>query len=235
MSNISSLLASILSARYGKDVRQDIHDAIEACYTDGKVGATDTTARTAISALAARVTALEGAASSGLTTDELVLEDGFTVFQSQTPTCAKIGPIVMVWGSVRSSIDIPFATAGAEYKVATIPSGYRPYADMGLTQSQGYVGENTYFLDIRTNGEVYIKYPIASPIVQSRAINLDMVYIAEDAATSGTQTLDEVADARIGWDATLYASLGDAIRGQIEDIWDAINEASDLIGSGVVE
>ena len=218
MSNITDYLQGIMEARYGKDVRQDIHDAIEACYTDGKVGATDTTARNAVTALAARVTALEGAASTGLTTDTLTLEDGFSVFMEQTPTCAKIGPIVMVWGSVKSANDIPLATSGAEYQVATVPEGYRPYADMGIAQTQGYIGDNTYFLDIRTTGEVYIKYPIASPIVANRAINLDMVYIAEDAATSGTATLDEVEDARIGWDATLYASLGDAIRGQIEDI-----------------
>lgn len=34
MSRISNLLAQILSAVYGKDVRQSIHDAIEQCYTD---------------------------------------------------------------------------------------------------------------------------------------------------------------------------------------------------------
>ena len=34
MSRISNLLASILSAVYGKDVRQSIHDAIEECYID---------------------------------------------------------------------------------------------------------------------------------------------------------------------------------------------------------
>lgn len=34
MSRISQLLAQILSAVYGKDVRQSIHDAIGQCYTD---------------------------------------------------------------------------------------------------------------------------------------------------------------------------------------------------------
>lgn len=34
MSRISGFLAQILSAVYGKDVRQSIHDAIEQCYTD---------------------------------------------------------------------------------------------------------------------------------------------------------------------------------------------------------
>jgi hypothetical protein len=34
MSRISNLLAQILSATYGRDVRQSIHDAIEECYSD---------------------------------------------------------------------------------------------------------------------------------------------------------------------------------------------------------
>jgi len=34
MSNIERLLNHILSAVYGKDVRQSIHDSIKECYTD---------------------------------------------------------------------------------------------------------------------------------------------------------------------------------------------------------
>lgn len=44
-SNIESLLQQILSAVLGKDVRQAIHDGIEQCYEDGKVGAVDLVAR----------------------------------------------------------------------------------------------------------------------------------------------------------------------------------------------
>ena len=40
MSNISKYLAQILSAVYGKDVRQSIHDSIECCYTDVQNGVT---------------------------------------------------------------------------------------------------------------------------------------------------------------------------------------------------
>lgn len=45
MSDIEQNLAFILSSRYGKDVRQAIHDAIHDCYEDGKAGAVDLTAR----------------------------------------------------------------------------------------------------------------------------------------------------------------------------------------------
>ena len=41
MSDISTILQNILSAIYGKDVRQAIHDGIELCYTDATQ--TDTT------------------------------------------------------------------------------------------------------------------------------------------------------------------------------------------------
>lgn len=45
MADISTLLTQIISARYGRDVRQSVHDAIRQCYDDGHAGATDLTLR----------------------------------------------------------------------------------------------------------------------------------------------------------------------------------------------
>jgi hypothetical protein len=45
MANIKDYLSQILKARYGKDVRQSIHDAIHQCYEDGKAGSVDLEAR----------------------------------------------------------------------------------------------------------------------------------------------------------------------------------------------
>lgn len=39
MADIRELLKDILEKRYGKDVRQSIHDGILTCYEDGKAGA----------------------------------------------------------------------------------------------------------------------------------------------------------------------------------------------------
>ena len=50
-SNIEQNLSKILSSRYGKDVRQAIHDGIHNCYEDGKAGATDLIARERINNL----------------------------------------------------------------------------------------------------------------------------------------------------------------------------------------
>lgn len=53
MSNIEQNLQKILTSRYGKDVRQSIHDSIHDCYEDGKAGAVDLIARERITNLAA--------------------------------------------------------------------------------------------------------------------------------------------------------------------------------------
>ena len=50
-SNIQEFLNKILSSRYGKDVRQAIHDGIHQCYEDGKAGSTDLVAREQIANL----------------------------------------------------------------------------------------------------------------------------------------------------------------------------------------
>lgn len=52
MSNIEQNLQKILTSRYGKDVRQSIHDSIHDCYEDGKAGAVDLVARERITNLA---------------------------------------------------------------------------------------------------------------------------------------------------------------------------------------
>lgn len=51
MSMIQEYLEKIRLARYGKDVRQSIHDAIHQCYEDGKAGSIDLVAREFIDAL----------------------------------------------------------------------------------------------------------------------------------------------------------------------------------------
>ena len=60
MSNIEQNLKKILSSRYGKDVRQAIHDGIHDCYEDGKTGAVDLVARERINNLMANNNPTEG-------------------------------------------------------------------------------------------------------------------------------------------------------------------------------
>lgn len=53
MTRIEELLEAILEAVYGVDVRQSIHDAIQQCYYDSKVGSLDLIARQQIATLVA--------------------------------------------------------------------------------------------------------------------------------------------------------------------------------------
>ena len=79
MSNIEQYLADILAARYGEEVRQSIHDAIQQCYEDGRAGAIDLEARadiaaetTAREALDTRVETLE---NDTTTAEEVTYDD----------------------------------------------------------------------------------------------------------------------------------------------------------------
>ena len=83
MGNIQDLLAQILSARYGRDVRQSIHDAIETCYEDGHAGAIDLEAREDIAALDTRVETLENDTTTAaeVTYDDTTTQLGATDVQ----------------------------------------------------------------------------------------------------------------------------------------------------------
>lgn len=68
MADIQTYLKNILSAVYGKDVRQSIHDSIKQCYYDGKAGAIDLEARERAAAAESRMdtfTALEEGSTTG--------------------------------------------------------------------------------------------------------------------------------------------------------------------------
>lgn len=70
MSNIEQNLKDILKARYGKDVRQAIHDGIESCYEDGKAGAVDLIARQRLDEMENYATPeMYGAVGDGTTDD----------------------------------------------------------------------------------------------------------------------------------------------------------------------
>lgn len=60
MADISDYLKKILSAVYGRDVRQAIRDAIYQCYKDGKAGAIDVIARERIDNIVAQSGSTEG-------------------------------------------------------------------------------------------------------------------------------------------------------------------------------
>lgn len=74
MADVQALLKSILTAVYGKDVRQSIHDAIRQCYYDGKAGGNDLEARDRAAAAEARMDTFTKLAT-GSTTGDAELRD----------------------------------------------------------------------------------------------------------------------------------------------------------------
>ena len=74
MADIESLLKQVLSAVYGKDVRQAIHDSVKQCYYDGKAGGNDLEARDRAAAAEARMDTFVKL-SEGSTTGDAELKD----------------------------------------------------------------------------------------------------------------------------------------------------------------
>lgn len=74
MADVRLLLNNILTAVYGKDVRQSIHDAIQQCYYDGKAGGNDLEARDRAAAAEARMDTFTTLAE-GSTTGDAELKD----------------------------------------------------------------------------------------------------------------------------------------------------------------
>lgn len=74
MADIESLLKQILSAVYGKDVRQSIHDSIKQCYLDGKSGGNDLEARDRAAVAEARMDTFVKL-TDGSTTGDAELKD----------------------------------------------------------------------------------------------------------------------------------------------------------------
>lgn len=102
MSNIEQNLQKILSSRYGKDVRQAIHDAIHDCYEDGKAGATDLIAREQIAdtdeKLSAQIANLVANAPSGSEKDSELVDvrvgyDGTTYTSAGEAVRGQVGKL----------------------------------------------------------------------------------------------------------------------------------------------
>lgn len=132
MGNIQDLLAQILSARYGRDVRQSIHDAIETCYEDGHAGAIDLQAREDIAQevtdredadvlINGRVDAVEdelSASATGSITDTIWTSTYYNFL-------TKNGNVVslVTGGATASPISVT-----SESVLFKVPEGFRPKA-----------------------------------------------------------------------------------------------------------
>lgn len=150
MSNIEQNLQKILTSRYGKDVRQSIHDSIHDCYEDGKAGAVDLVAREQIANLVANNNPTEG--NSELL-DIRVGADGKTYESAGTAVREQIG-------SLSEDLDCIYSK--------TAPNETKAYDITDLFTLNGYLNKSGEFVSLASalctdyidaiKGEVYYFY-----------------------------------------------------------------------------
>lgn len=239
MSNsITELLANILAAKYGEEVRGSIHDAIELCYTDGKAGANDLQARQLIEAVAA-VNEEQAAALEVLQARVEELESG-EGGSSQQSTTIDI-PTVLVDGGVVENVSvnnnstttrhITFTTEFTETPKVMVAIG----KNVGAVSQYGYLSANIlyptvtttgfdFFLANRTGsdrspGVVWYAY---QPTVKT--IDLDITIPETEGMTEAevreiTGPIAAAVDAlKTGYDGTSYQTAAEAVRTQINDL-----------------
>lgn len=238
MSSITDLLAAILAAKKGEEVRGSIHDAIEQCYEDGRAGVNDLQARQLIEAVAA-VNEEQAAALEVLQARVEELESG-EGGSSQQSTTIDI-PTVLVDGGVVENVSvnnnstttrhITFTTEFTETPKVMVAIG----KNVGAVSQYGYLSANIlyptvtttgfdFFLANRTGsdrspGVVWYAY---QPTVKT--IDLDITIPKTEGMTEAevreiTGPIAAAVDAlKTGYDGTSYQTAAEAVRTQINDL-----------------
>ena len=239
-SEIETYLNIILSARYGKDMRQAIHDAIKQVYLDGKAGAVDMVARSRLNALVASMAGSPG---------ETVLWEGtaagrnyrFTLLDDPrnynyidvyyTYKSSISGHLYTYPGSVMrfSGADF-FNSAAVLVNYANAGSGGLSVTQMAIVR-QGMDGMDDYLEYAVTEAHLTSWDGSVSSPAASSDLDADSEIAPSSEYTHGVITKivgvkyvadAEVADMRIGYDDTEYETAGEAIRAQISAIMEQI-------------
>lgn len=159
MSNIEQYLADILAARYGEEVRQSIHDAIQQCYKDGRAGAIDLEAREDI---AAETTAREALDTrvNGIDTRVETLENDTTTAEEVTydDTSTQLGAtnVQGAIGALNNNLANCWKVAKASGTVTlTVAAGGT--ARLSIPNSKGL---SAYILSVRSADKTRTLVPI---------------------------------------------------------------------------
>lgn len=164
MSNILTILNKILSAQYGKDVRQAIHDGIETCYNEGKAGSTDLTAR-------ADVKQLNTTLKNNFNQNRIELTNS-----SYYPAavCYRSGQTVYMKCSGVTTKEVP---ADSPYVIGLenmMPDAFKPNADITAYPEISLAGKRIK-LEILSTGRVIFTSPEKLP--EGFGINMHFTYM----------------------------------------------------------
>lgn len=227
--DIATYLATILSATYGEQVRQAIHDAIQSCYEDGKSGATDLTARQLYHTLE---TAL-----GNVTSQYNMVKDETVLFEGEAYGTGAIINLNLGEGGALTDFDrLDFYTnASGNSEIRSIPATNTTYSlrEVNLSDdaTQYFIGANELNMSI-DNSTITITSHVNFALYRSGGvIGMDLNYvnpsqtenvgfkILKIVGRKNAQNL-EVVDIRTGADGVIYSSAGDAVRTQIANLPD---------------
>lgn len=139
MADITELLRNIRTKIYGKDVRQAIHDAIQQCYLDGKVGAIDMVARNQISNLVAENNDTSG--NSELT-DIRVGVDGTRYGSAGEAVRKQVGSIKTSQKEIREQVPILAGHMNSARKRMTEAKADMRFFSYGSISSSGEISDS---------------------------------------------------------------------------------------------
>lgn len=174
--SIEQYLGDILSARYGEEVRQSIHDAIHQCYEDGKAGAVDLVARERIDNLVANNNPTDGNSELldiRVGADGTMYDSAGEAVRGQVSSLSeeKVGVGLAVDASnyselnIHSIYDLPVNSVNRIDRVTSdMVSGLPEYGDLGTlirinpTMSEGKENEFSCYLYYGLNKKLYYTF-----------------------------------------------------------------------------
>lgn len=244
MADIAELLTLIKTARYGRQVRDAIHDGIQQCYQDGKAGVQDLEARqlieqtisvnedqqSDIDTLDARVTELENSEGGGsqqettITLDTVIADGGYV-------------DSVSVNNNATATYDVVFSQTFTEppqvmvcTAVQTTASAVYGNVSVGIVKSQLTKTGFRFWIANKSGASrsTTVVWMAMQPV--QKTIDLDitipsgqgMTEAQVRAITNPIQT--EVDGIETGYDGETYQTAGGAVRSQIAALWAEIND-----------
>lgn len=227
MAKIQELLDNMLHKKLGRDVRQNIHDSIEQCYKDSTGHPDSVTAvikenKEMQERLDSNINTINGRIDTILTgavnTTKLVTVHSTTIrnnsasdltFKISSKDNETLKSIKDKSPTVINANVIARALDGVAINGASIPSSYNVES---------------------TNDEYVITVYSGSSSVVGQYVFMAVVTIAyEDTATDISSA--ELKDVRAGADGTIYKSAGEAVRGQIGQLKESLEECIDITAS----